>query len=277
MSRRVTAPGYFASMGIPLHRGRMLADSDGPAAPAVVLVNQSMARRFWPAGDPVGRRVRAGGSASAWATVVGVVGDVRQVGLTREPAAEMYVPMSQQPSASLFLTVRTAKDPLALAQAVRGQIYAADRELPIASLRTMRGVLDESVAQPRILAFVLAIFAGLALALAAFGLYGLISYSVTQRTHEFGIRMSLGADRLGIVRLVVGEGLTLTLIGLAIGLLASLAVTRVLASLLYSVGTRDPLVLAGVASALVPVALAASCFPALRASRVEPMAALRHD
>jgi predicted permease len=255
----------------------MLADADGPGAPAVVLINESMARRFWPQDDPVGRRVRLGGTASPWATIVGVVADVHQLGLTRDPAPELYCPQWQQPSASLNFTVRTAGDPLALAQAIRAEVRAVDRELPIASIRTMRGVLDESVAQPRIMMFLLAIFAGLALALAAMGLYGLISYSVAQRTHELGIRMALGAGRGDILRLVVGEGSTLTLVGVVLGLLASLGLTRVLASFLYGVSARDPLVLGAVALALAPVALAASYFPALRASRVHPQVALRND
>ena len=268
---------YFRAMGIPLKRGRAFTDRDTKEAPGVVLVNEAFARRHFAGEDPIGRRISGGAAEGNWLTIVGVVGDVRQKGLDGEPEAEIYRPFSQGGSPLLSVVVRTAGDPMSLAAAARSQVRALDRDQPVHSMMTMQQRLADSMAPRRSSMLLLGIFAALALLLAAFGIYGVISYSVTQRTHEIGIRMALGAQREDVFRLIVGQGMILVSIGVAMGLAGAFAVTRVLSGLLYEVSVTDPAIFVGIALLLAGVALLASYIPARRAMKVDPLAALRYE
>jgi putative ABC transport system permease protein len=212
-----------------------------------------------------------------WATVVGVVKDTKPRELAGEPVAEMYMPYAQQPEPNMALMIRTAERPDAVAAAVRREVLALDPGQPVYGVRTLPSVMSEAVATPRFRTYLLGVFAALALVLAMVGIYGVMSYAVTQRTHEFGIRMALGALGKDVLRLVVGQGMALALAGVLIGLAASFALTRVLAGLLYGVTPTDPLTFAGVSLLLVAVALLACYVPARRAARVDPMVALRYE
>ncbi|HEV2349240.1 MAG TPA: ABC transporter permease [Terriglobia bacterium] len=269
-------PDYFRTLGIPLLRGRAFAETDTDTAAPVMIVDQSMAKHYWPNQDPVGQRVIYS-RENITAEVVGVVGSVKYSGLNSGSASEMYVPYTQRPWPSMTLEVRAASDPSMLAGAVREQIQALDKNQPVSSLRTMDEVVAGSVAQARLTMFLLGIFAAAALALAALGIYGVMSYSVARRTHEIGIRMALGAETTDVLRLVVGQGMTLALIGLAVGLGGAFALTRFLASLLFDVRPTDAATLAAVSVGLLAVALAANYIPARRATKIDPLAALRHE
>jgi predicted permease len=264
-------------------RGRGLTAADHADAPLVALVNETMARTLWPGADPLGRRFRLGGDERPWTTVVGVVRDVRSGGL-REPAApEFYVSLAQfrrfagWTRSSMTLVVRTAGDPARLAPSVRRALAATDPELAAADVRTMRQVVDRSVAQPRFTMLLLSTFGGVALLLAAVGVYGVISYGVAQRTREFGIRTALGARRADVLRLVLGQGLGLAALGVGLGLVGALAATRALRSLVFAVRTTDPATYAAIAVLLLGVAALASLVPARRATRADPTRALRQE
>jgi putative ABC transport system permease protein len=274
----IASAGYFRTMGIRLLAGRDFGDRDSEGAPPVIVVNETAARRFWPGEDPIGRQIVLSG-ATAPLTVIGEVEDVRQLGLGIAPQPEVFLCNLQPgpPWPWLTLVVRTSEDAAALAGTVRAAAASADRDVPIAQVRTMDAVLAASLAPPRIYAALLAAFAALALALASVGLYGVVSYTVAQRTHEMGIRVALGADRRDLVRLVVGQGLMLSLAGTVIGLLGAVALTRVLTHVVPSVRPGDPLTLASVAVLLSAVALAASLLPARRASRIDAVVALRYE
>jgi putative ABC transport system permease protein len=280
------SPDYFKAMGVPLLRGRAFTPADRKGAPQVAVVNETMARRFWPGEDPVGRKLALGGpaelanaasNAEAWWTIVGVVGDVRQYGLDAEPKTQVYMPHQQAAIGYVTLVVRARSDAAALAPTVRQAVHAVDREQPIYNVRTMEDVLATSMASRRLAMFLLGAFAALALALAAVGIYGVMSYSVAQRTHEIGVRMALGARRGDVLRLVVGQGMATALVGLALGVAGSLAAMRLMSSLLFGVSANDPATFGGVAALLAAVALVASWVPARRASRVDPMIALRTE
>jgi putative ABC transport system permease protein len=278
----IVSAGYFKTMGVPLLAGREFGPQDSGTAPPVVVVNESAARRFWPGEDLVGRQITmptGGTPANVTLTVIGQVGDVRQLGLGSEPQPEMFLSYLQPgpPWPRLTLVVRTWEDADTLAGTIRAAAAYADREVPIAQARTMDEVLASALAQPRVYAALLGCFAALALALASVGLYGVVSYTVAQRTHEMGIRVALGADRRHLVRLVLRQGLVLSLAGTATGLLGAIALTRVLTHVVPTVRPGDPLTLASVAALLVAVALAASLPPARRASRIDPLVALRHE
>ena len=277
---RVVTPGYFRAMSIPLRRGRQFTDQDAEGAPGVVLINETMARRWWPNEDPLGKRIALYTSPQTvgpWLQIVGIVGDVKHRGLAAEIDPEMYLPHMQTFSAAMFVAVRTVADPASMAAAVRAQVRALDRDLPVSSIRTMEKVLADAVAQPRLRVWLLGGFAALALILAVMGLYGVISYSVTQRTHELGVRMALGAQTPDLLRLVVAQGMLVTLIGLGIGLAGAFALTRLLASLLFSVSATDAAIFTAVPLLLALVALAATAIPARRAARLDPMTALRYE
>jgi hypothetical protein len=269
------SPGYFRTMGIPLKRGQGLTDHDGEAARAVGLVNEAFARRFLPGEDPIGKRLSSPAAPDGWMTIVGVVGDVRQSGLDSDAAPEVYVPQLQQPRDLMSLVVRTGADPMSLAAAVRAQARLLDAEQPLHTLLTMEQRLASSMASRRLHTWLLGMFAGLAWLLAAVGIYGVMSYAVTQRTAEIGVRMALGAQRADVVRLVVGQGMGLIVLGLGLGAVGALALTRFLASLLFDVRPTDPFTFAGVACLLGLAALIACYLPARRAARVDPMVALR--
>jgi predicted permease len=249
------------------------------------VINESLAALYWPGADPIGQRLLLGGGAGpGWVTVVGVVGDVRQSGLDAEPRPEYYLPHAQftfwndgGPVRSMSVVLRTAGDPMAVAGPAREEIRALDPNLPVAELRTLDEVRSASAAQPRFLSLLLGVFSAMALLLAAVGIYGTLSYLVAQRTREFGIRMALGARASEIMRMVVRRGAALTVSGLAVGIAAALLLTRLLAGLLYGVTTTDAVTYAAAPAVLLAVALLACWLPARRATRVDPMVALRGE
>ena len=271
---RSVSPGYFHTMQIPLVAGRLFTEADDFNAPPVTVISQETARRAWGADDPLGRMLRVVGSGLQL-KVIGVVGDVRLTALNQDPGPAMYYSAWFRQWPTMDVVVRTAGDPLTALSAVRRRVHELDPELPLSNVRSMDQWLSANAAQPRLNAFLVAVFACVALALAAVGVYGVLSYSVSQRTREIGLRMAMGAGRSSVLRLIVREGMLVALAGIAVGLLGALAVSRILASLLYGVPVRDPATFTGVAAVLALVALAACAAPAWRASRVDPMVALR--
>lgn len=272
---RAITPGYLEALRIPLLEGRRFSGSDDAGAPLVVLVSRAFVHRYFPGGRALGRRVRWGGGETPWRTVVGVVGDVRDVGLDVQPEPAYYAPVMQFPMSQLTLAVRTRANLIAIAGAVRKAVEAVDASQPVYGDATMAQVIAASVAPRRFVLQMLAIFAAIALLLSAVGIYGVMSYSVAQRTQEIGVRMAVGARPPDVLRLVMGQALRLAAAGVGLGLAAATGLSRLLAGLLYGVSVSDPLTYAGIAALLGAVALAASAIPALRAARVDPMAALR--
>jgi putative ABC transport system permease protein len=268
---------YLRTMGIPLLRGRSFGAQDSATSPRVVLVNEPFVKHFFPHGDAIGKRLLYGRDASVLLEIVGVVGGVRHDELQTAPRPEVYVPNVQEPALFMNVVVRTAGDPARAASALRAAVAEADADIPISAVRTMNDLLSSSLAQPRFSMLLLALFALIALVLAAVGLYGVISYTVSQRTREIGIRMALGADPRDILRLVVGHGLRMTALGIVIGLAAALGVTRLLGSLLFEVGPFDAGSFAGLPLFLAFIALVASWIPARRAARVDPLVSLRNE
>ncbi|MFL6333876.1 MAG: ABC transporter permease [Pyrinomonadaceae bacterium] len=274
--RRNVSADYFRALGIPLKQGRSLNASDASGAQPVLVINEAMARSFFQGEGPVGKRVRTG-DKSPWVEIVGVVGDVRHRGLDVDTRPEMFFPHTQTPSRQMTLVVRSAGDPAALAGPLRERVRAIDRDQPVGNVKTMEEWVSESVASRRFTAALLGVFAAAAAALAALGLYGVVSYTVAQRTHEIGLRVALGARPRDVLRLVIGQGMALTLVGTAIGVAAALALTRLMASLLFGVGATDAGVFVAVPVLLAAVALLACYFPARRATKVDPMVALRYE
>ncbi len=272
---RVVSPGYFETMQIPLRSGRRLADSDGPDDTFVALINQTMANDVWPNQDPVGKRFDTPSTDWHNFEIVGVVGDTRYYGLGSEPRPEMYVAVAQVPRTAMTVVARTAGDPADFTQLIRREVLRQDPAQPTHSIVTVTSLISDNIASERFYALVLGIFAAVALVLSAAGIYGVLSYWVNQRKHEIGVRMALGASRSGVVRLVVGQGMALVAAGVVFGLVGAFASTRVLANVLFQVGATDTLTFAGVTFVLGGVALLACWIPAFRASRVDPVDALR--
>ena len=274
---RLITPEYFSAMGTPLLTGRLFTDADNDQSTGVVIINETMARRFWPGVDPLAKRVKIGGAQDPFPfmQVVGVIGNVKHFGLDSEARPEMYIPYQQFPLPALSIVVRTSSDTTAVAAAVRAQIQALDKDQPVYNVRTMESLLADSLTQPRLYMTLLSIFAALAVMLSAIGIYGIMAYSVKQRRHEIAIRMALGAQARTVIKLIVGQGMTLALIGMAIGLVGAIILTRVLSTLLYSVSPTDPPTFVGVGLLLCLVALLASYLPALKATKVDPIRALR--
>jgi putative ABC transport system permease protein len=274
---RTVSPDFFRTLSIPLVEGRSFTEQDAGNAPRAVVISERLARRYFPGQSPLGRRIQADDGQSPWLTVVGVVGDVKHWGLNTETNPTLYFNYRTDPERSLVLTVRTAGDAAALADAVRREVLAVDKDQPVSEVRTAAQALEESVAIERTVASLLAVFSTVALLLAGVGIFGVMSYAVTQRTQEIGIRMALGAQRGDILRLVVGRGLALGLAGVGLGLAASFALTRLMSSLLYGVTASDPVTYAGVSLLLLAVAALACYLPARRASKVDPLVALRYE
>ncbi len=286
---RIVTPGYFQAMRIPLVRGRDISATDIAGAPGVVIINERAAARFWPNEDPIGKRISFSSdktNSPTWLTIIGVSKNAMQSDWAEKPYQEAYLAAFQNSQfltdpgahfAYITLVVRTVGTPGAYASAVKDAVWSFDRNLPISEVLTMDGVVADATAEPRFEMLLLGIFAAVALALAAVGIYGVMSYSVTRRTHEIGIRVSLGAGRANILFLVLKQGILLALIGSSVGIAGSLLLSRLMTKLLYGVRPNDPITFAAVAIMLMIVALVASYIPARRAMRVDPMVALRHE
>jgi putative ABC transport system permease protein len=272
---------YFKTLGVSMLKGRAFSERDGEKAPGVVIVNQAFAQKFFPSEDPLGKRIKPGISTDEnkpdWREIVGVVADVRNRNLSSELRPGYFVPAAQIPFNQMTMVVRTTGDPHSLITAVQNEVHSMDKELPVFSVKTMDEYISATVAAPRFNATLLLIFAAVALVLTIVGLYGVMSYSVAQRTNEIGIRMALGAQTRDVLRLIVAQGFKLVLLGLAIGLAGAFALMRVISSLLFGVTTKDPLTFAAVAVLLALVALLACYIPARRATRLDPLSALRYE
>ena len=280
------SPGYFRALGIPLIKGRFFSESDRvekDSDPMIVIINETMARRYFPGQDPVGKRLQTGDPdpRSRWETVVGVVGDVKYSGLDAQPMPTLYVPFNEQGwifwSREMYLVVRTRLEPAAIVPSLRAQLESVNKDLPLAHVQTMDQLIEDSVVQQRFRTWLVGAFAGLALLLAAIGIYAVISYSVAQRTREIGVRIALGANAADVLKMVLGQGMKLAAMGLASGLFAALLITRVLRSLLFSTSATDPLSFAATTLVLLGVVVLACYVPARRATKVDPMVALRYE
>ena len=267
-------PTYFQTLEVPLLKGRFFDDHD-PARGPIAIINDSMARRCWPGQDPIGKRF--GSDGKTWLTVVGVVADLHQTSLADKPDLEAYFPYAEVPEPAMAVVIRTTMDPLRFARSLRNAVHELDRELPVSEVRTLAGDIAHSTRERRFTAALIAGFAALAVVLAAVGIYGLVSYTVACRTREIGVRMTLGAGRSTILAMVVNRALLLAGAGVAIGAAGSLALTRLLRSMLFGVSATDPAVFAGVSLFLLAVAAFAGYLPARRAARVDPLVALRHE
>jgi predicted permease len=272
-------PGYFKTMGIPLLSGREFTGADRQEPPNAVIVNEKLARRFWPGQDPVGKRISWGYPFDPRQRyfVVGVAGNHKFEGMREDVPITIYEPIAQEPPGEVALHVRTSGDPAAAIAAIRAEVRALDRNLPVYQVKTMAAQMDESLSRERLMATLSASFAGLALLLAAIGLYGVMAYSVTRRTRELGVRMALGAASSDVVRLVLRESAVLVLIGLGVGLPVAWVASKLVTSLLYGMSPRDPAIYAAVTALLAFVALLAAWLPARRAARIAPATALRCD
>lgn len=284
---RVARPNYLQTMGIALRAGRDFTARDTSDAAGVVIINQTLAQRHWASEDPIGKRIALGGrDALQWLTVIGVVQDVKQDSWMDAPSNEIYLPFQQEANfyagtagqyTSMTLVLRTSVEPQTLTKAVPEMVRKLDRNLPVSAILSMEQIVADTLWQPRFNLQLIGLFAALALVLAAIGLYGVMSHAVTQRTHEVGLRMALGAGRRDVLQLLVGQGMKLALLGVGLGLLAALALTRLMMRLLFGVSATDPLTFAAIALLLLLVALLACWLPARRATKVDPMIALRYE
>jgi putative ABC transport system permease protein len=281
---QVVSPNYFETMGMTLVKGRFFMDGDRTDALQVAVINETMAAKYWPDEDPVGQRIRMGGRTDTpWATIVGIVGDVAHNGIDARIKEKFYRPHAQFHLSTGFapramtLVTKTATDPMGMLSSIRREVSALDPNMPVANVQSLDDVLADSLSEPKFTTFLLGLFAIVALTLATVGIYGVISYAVRRRTHEIGIRMALGAERRQVLKMVLGQGLGLSLIGLLIGVFLAMATTPLMSSLLRGVGTTDLATFVIIPAALVLVSLAATYIPARRATRIDPMTALRTE
>lgn len=276
---RVVSTNYFPTMGIQFQRGDQFTDRETADVPGVAIINDAAARKYWPGEDPIGKQIKRGRpeSKNPWLRIIGIAGSAGQLSLREAVAPEIYVPYLQNTKGTFTLVVRTTSDPRTLAAVVRNEVWAADKDLPVSNMRLMEELISNSVATPRFYALLLTVFAGLALLLAAVGVYGVMAYSVTLRTRDIGIRMALGAQPRDIFKHIIGQAMILAAIGLVIGLILAVTSTIFMKSLLYGVTNSDPLTLAATAGVLLVVALLASYLPARKATKVDPMVALRYE
>jgi putative ABC transport system permease protein len=270
---------YFHTLKVPLLRGRDFTEADKADSPRVVIINKHLADRYFANDDPIGKRVIMGDTSSENSkyTIVGVVGEVKYHGLSDKVGPQLYFPYTQHPTGGAYFVMRTSSAPQAMFETVHKTVFSVDNEQPVRLLRTMDELLSEAVAQPRFSMLLLTIFAAVALALTSIGLYGLIAYSVTQRTHEIGLRLALGAGPRDVIMLILKQGMKLAMIGAVVGLIAAFASTRMISNLLYGVSATDPVIFLGAALTLVFVAILACLIPAGRAGKVEPSVALREE
>jgi putative ABC transport system permease protein len=273
---RVVTPGYFDTLRIQLRAGRFIAETDSETAPGVVVINETMARQYWPGEDPLGKRITLSGDKTS-NEIIGIIGDVKHYGLDGEVRPEMYFPYAQQPQGNMTVVLRSAADPESLTAAVRSEVRRIDPDQPLTRIQTLDEVLSRAVAQPRFYATLLSIFSVLALVLAAVGIYGVMSFGVSQRVREMGIRMALGASAGGVLRLSMKEGVSLTGIGIGLGVAGGLACSRVLGKLLFGIAPTDLVTFAGAVLLIVVTAATACYLPARRATRVDPAITLRGE
>jgi putative ABC transport system permease protein len=267
-------------MGLPLRRGRFFLESDGPGSPPVVVIDEVLAERYWPGENPIGKRISRGNPANpatVWFEVIGVVGHAAHEGLDADARVQYYFHYRQRPLSGGSLIVRTAGEPLSGVAALRQAVRDVDADMPLSGIASMEDLIDRSVGQRRLAMSLLAVFAFLGLLLAATGIYGVMAHMVTQRAQEMGLRMALGAGRRDVLSLVLGQGVKLAALGLALGVAGSIALTRVIESQLYNVRATDPLTFVTVTALLAVVGLVATMVPALRATRLDPVTALRQE
>ena len=273
------SPDYFRMMRIPLLRGRFFSDQDSPSSPKVAIISETLVRRYFPNQDPLGKQMRFGfpPNSNVSREIVGIVGDIRDAALSRKPEPMMYVPFAQAPLYGGEVVVRSSLSAASVAAGIRQAVRSMDKNLPVTDIESLNDAVGQSISQERFRTFLLGSFSAIALVLAAVGIFGVMSYSASQRTHEIGIRVALGAGRRDVLRLILGQGAKLALLGLGIGLVAAFLLTRLMSSLLYRVSATDPVTFASVTIILLSVALTACYIPARRAVRVDPMVALRHE
>jgi predicted permease len=276
---RIVTPGFFPALTVSLHKGRNFDERDNQDAPPVGIVNETMARRYWPGEDPIGKQFRLQGPPSMfpWVTVVGVASDVRYGSVDEAAPPTIYRPQQQFPSTAMAVVVRSSGSPMSLVGPIRNEARAIDKEAPLLNVREFAYYISESFALRRFVMILLSTFAGLALALAAFGIYSVIAYSVARRTQEIGLRVALGARPRDVLRLVLAQGVSVAIIGIAFGLIGTVAFSRLMTGLLYGVTPTDRLTIAAVSAVFMVVTVAANYLPGRRALRVDPMAALRYE
>jgi predicted permease len=277
--QRIVTLGYFEAMGMTLLSGRLFDERDSSTGQPVAIIDETMARTFWPNEDAIGKRLKRGGrqSTQPWLTIVGVVRHVRYRTLEEPSRVQLYMPHAQVPTTGMSLAIKTKVDPRTLSNSIQREVIAVDREQPVWAIRTMDELMATSVMRRQLIMTLLTLFAGIALTLAAVGIYGVISYWVTQRSHEIGIRVAIGASRLDVLKMVLGQSMSVVLIGVAIGLAGAAALTRIMGTLLYDVSTTDAATFAGYSGALILVGLLASYLPARRATRIDPVTLLRQQ
>lgn len=273
----VVSPGYFAALGIPISKGRDFSEGDGAGTPGVTIINETMASRYFPGEDPTGKRITLAGPTGPWLNIIGIVKDVKHTDLAAPAYPQMYATYRQNPSRLLSIVARTNGPTTGMPASIRELIRSLDRDLPLGKVTTMDVVLADSIARPRFNASLLTLFAAVGMLLVAVGIYGVISYGVTQRIHEIGVRLALGATRADVLRLVLGKGLKLAAAGVGIGVVLAMVAAQFLSSLLFGVGAHDTLTFVGVSVLILLVALLACYLPARRATKVDPMVALRYE